>query len=176
MTERKKKKKGFTLTELVIVLLVVSIMTGMVISFTVLMSGYARQSNNRLAIAEEIQHAELVVRHWISSFDREDCDIFVSGMKKIYAHESVDLNTRYTISIAEDEEENRRIEASYPDGKPRYAILDYIYGVEFHEMKDADTGRTLIYCTFVYLVPGFNDTQTPSIKEHTFLVSTRVAF
>ena len=174
MTE-KNRKRGFTLTELVIVLLIVTVMTGMVISFTVLINNYTRQSTNRLAIAEEIQRAELVVRHWISSFDRESCDIYVGGTGIIRAHEG-DPNTTYTINISENEDETRRLEASYPDGTPRFTAVEFIYAVRFNEIKDSTTGRTLIYCTFVYMEPAFREGMSDTVMEHTFLVSTRVAF
>ena len=68
---KKSGKRGFTLVELSVVLLLLSILTGMIISFTLLVRKNNAQMNEELAFATDADAVRTAVVSAVSRLDRE---------------------------------------------------------------------------------------------------------
>lgn len=65
-------KHGYTLVELCVVLALVAILSAMVVSFSVLVSGYTRGAGARYDFSQDCAHAKSAITQWILQQDAVD--------------------------------------------------------------------------------------------------------
>lgn len=168
-----RSKKGFTLAELTVALLMVTLITGMVITFTVLINAHTKKSSQTLDLQQELEMADMMVRHWVAYFDTAEYGFEMEG-NSIRAYLKEDPTKNYTVWL-----EDGKLHASYPDGVPRYTAIGHIQSVAFlmvneEGMGDLEMKGELIRCDFTYIVPSANENIVKTDK-HTFLISTRIS-
>ncbi len=173
-------KKGFTLAELTVAIAVVAVITGMVISFTVLINAQTKKATQMLDVQQELDLAEEMVRYWIAYFDTNEYT-FSQENGVLISTQKTDATKTYCIYL-----EDGMLFATYPDGTPRFTPLGYVSAVTFtlitdsgwavEEAEQGDIFGELIRCDFAYLEPAASDNASPKIVHHVFLVSTRISF
>ena len=146
-------KGGFTLVELSIVLALIAILTVMMVSFSVLMNGYAADDKAEYDFLEDTAELKEALGTWVAENDTEDCTFVTSGNKitlfrgnaEVYALEFV--NGILTVS-----EPNEASEASE-------ALVSGLTGVNVATFAAEQMGGRLIRCETVCID---NDGQTMS--------------
>ena len=72
-------KRGFTLIELVITIVLFALVAGLVISFITYMSNFDSQNERMLRFIEQSQSAREEVDFWFSAYDRQGCSVAAYG-------------------------------------------------------------------------------------------------
>lgn len=120
-----KKKRGVTLYELVIVMLLTALISGLVISFSVFLSDYIDKANDMNRTVGEVSTARRAVERWFSYFDSPDyrfvikqseTDYTATLGKEVYtlSAENIESGESYSVDMFQSEK-GRCIFLSYPE-------------------------------------------------------------
>ena len=155
----RRNRRGFTLTELVIVLAVLAIVSTMVISFTAMVTNSRQLSSARLDALGDVRVAETV----IESFIEKNAGAAVSDDKL-----SITANEK-SISFIKGEEElggNLVINSATEGEDPETSVaLERVTNITFDEYGD-NTDK-IYYCTIKYKVGNH-------VFDYTFCVNPYV--
>lgn len=66
------RKKGFTLVELVITLTLTALVSGMIVSFCVLINDRVKKNSRMTTQLEELTFLRTFIERWMAEYDRED--------------------------------------------------------------------------------------------------------
>ena len=155
-------RKGATLAELMVVLVVISIISFVVVSFTVTVSNKAKNSRSFAAALSEVQMVEAVVEGWIEQ----------------NSVESFSVQDETILSITKDETNikfvyNTILETTKKDGNVETKNLCYtetIQSITFD--MESKEGDYIIFCYVTYEVVLTNETK--ETLTHTFTINPRV--
>ncbi len=161
-------KKGFTLMELVVVMAVVSIMTVMVVSFTIMCNGWSQWGTSRYNVTESERQADAFLRQFVAAYDNAQ-----------YYFDTDDANgVLLAVSIAEPSEthsfylsDQGAVVFDVPTAEGN-APLDHVTSMRF-EVKTNAQNRQLIRCTMAYNLPNTIVKRSESVGNYTVLVATR---
>lgn len=142
---RKSGKKGFTVVELCVVLALVAMLTTMFVSFTVLMKGFANESESKYEFLKDSATIERELRDWAET--QETFTIDENGVLSV-GEKAVSFSNG-TLTL---------------DDNVKITSLDTVTGVTFDSNETETTKATLIKCT----VKG-------SRLETTFVIYPRTA-
>ena len=121
-----RKKHGFTLAELAVVLAVIAIATTMVVSFTALVGNRRAEAQARLDALNDIKVAEALIEAWLT--DSDNTLTFENGVAK---------------------------EITYAEGiltvGERQHTLDRVKSISFAKQETDDI---IYFCTVEYTLPG----------------------
>lgn len=143
----KQGRKGFTLAELAVVLAVLAVISGMVVTFTLMAGSSSEISSARLSALQDIRVAEAIIEGFVSSNDA-----------------TVDINTvtengRYTTltkgdsSLSFDSNEKKLIIKNGQNGENGSSLeLQKVTSIEF-EVVEQGTDK-IYYCFITYHVAG----------------------
>ena len=149
---KKTGKKGFTLTELTVVLALVAIVSGMVVSFAAMISARTKLSTARLNAMSDLELVESVTEAWMDSMALSGADIS-STVDELKAGE-------YNLSFYEN-----TLTGTLPGGEVLTVRLDHVVGVEYTLLEN-NTGDCLCICT-VTLELSSGETESRTICINT---------
>ncbi|MBR6794702.1 MAG: prepilin-type N-terminal cleavage/methylation domain-containing protein, partial [Clostridia bacterium] len=95
-------KRGFTLVELLVVLALLAILTAMIVSFSVLVSGYAKESRAAADYTEDCTVAKEAILSWVKSENVSEI-AFAEGVLTLGAEARSGLETIRSISFDQSE-------------------------------------------------------------------------
>lgn len=73
------RRKGFTLVELVITLMLTALVGGMIVSFCVLINDRVRKNSELTSQIEELTSVRAFIERWVAEFDRENTAFVVAS-------------------------------------------------------------------------------------------------
>lgn len=160
------KRKGITLSEICIVLAVVSIVSLAVVSFAAMATGRGATGTDKLKVMQDIELLEAMVDNWFNEvyvFDEnntlvrpevvgENSNVLAVGDKKLWL-ENGNLYTRFS---TEDIRTYR---------------FETVTKLAFEQMK-AESGDIIYFCTVTYAYRRGQN--TPVEETYTFCINPRV--
>ncbi len=133
MTQRDPKKRGFTLTELTVVLAVMAIVATLAVTFSSLISKRRAESHARLAAMQDISVAESMIEGWIKSNEP--------------------TVTERELTVESNPERSVRAENGtlYINGEAAFAF-DRVTDITFSTQTNG-VGHTIYFCSVAYTLP-----------------------
>jgi|GEM_PF-2490806 len=172
------RRRASTLAEMIIAMAIVSIMSVMVISFTLLFNGLSQVGIQRYRLTQSERSAADALRDFVSYFDSEDCYFNVTdGGFTIKVMKSDGQETEYDFHY---DEENKLLIYRCPDKTAEYPLktvktaeypLEFVTRLYFNIRSSEVSDKQLIYCTCSYEMPATNALGFES-GTHAIVVST----
>lgn len=153
----KSKRKGETLTELVITMAILSILTAMVISFSSAVGKQVNYTDDLNTAGAELPTAKNMFRAWIAYFDSSLYEINIED-NTLTATEKADSEKVYTLSFSDG-----NLVAQYPGDGTRKLASETITGFS----ANYDEGIYKIQIEYAFPKSG------QAAEPFTFLVATR---
>lgn len=161
----RRNRRGFTLTELVIVLAVLAIVSTMVISFTAMVTNSRQLSSARLDALGDVRVAEAVIESFIeeneitTEFKKDQNNNTIPVENKLEAGDkSIELlieNEDYKLVVKNGNETESNI------------TLERVTKIAFDEYGNEDNTDKIYYCTIEYKVGNH-------VFDYTFCVNPYV--
>ena len=153
-SERKKRKRGVTLYELVIVMLLTALISGLVISFSVFLANYIDKASDLNTSVSEVSAARRAVERWFSYFDSADYDFVMVESDTDYTKtldgeiytvsaKNVESGESYTVEMYQSEE-GRYLLLSYPEEEDVLFYTSNIDSVSFTHLSNSKLYRCVI--------------------------------
>lgn len=126
--KKKMSKRGFTLVELSIVLALIAIITGMTVTFSVLMNKFAAENTEKYDFLQDCAVVEKAIIEWVAENSTTDTKLSI-GEK--------------SLTIINDSEERKAyiVDGAFHVGEKQLSGVGTISGVKF------DFNGALIKCT-----------------------------
>lgn len=142
MKMKNKGKRGFTLTELVVVIAVLAIISTMVVSFSVMVNGSQRLAKAKVEALGDIRLAESVIENFIN--DASD-----SNNTNCYRSETMLANIEGdTLTF-----ENGALNINKTGGENSTVNFEHITNITFSYHSTKENGAdTIYYCKITYIV------------------------
>ena len=136
-------KKGSTLTEMCVVLAVVSIVALAVVSFTTMVGARSAVGAAKLKMMEDRQLTKVILESWLNQLTEENAVITAdeNGLRATVDGE--------VFSVALEEE---LLTAAIPDGDPLFCPIHTLTRLTFDSMSHA--GDAIYFCTAEYELPN----------------------
>ena len=148
-----KRKRGSTLAEMIIVMAIVTIMTLMVISFTIICNGWVHIGIERYRLTQSERSLSAALRDFVSYFDNDNYEItIIGGGTALRASDKSNADIYYDFAYNKEKE---IISYNFPDGKSEYP-MDYVTDLRLYMRKSEKTDRVIINCYVVYSLPATN--------------------
>lgn len=164
-----RNNRGFTLAELVIVLVLTGIMTVMVISFTVIVSGWSQTGTHRYDLVSAERLATNALRTFVSAYDSVDYHFDTDESGRVLTARRVDDSETYTFRL-----EDGVLRYLMPSGTDAEMALDYIENMRLI-VSDGVNGRQMISMRLQYSLPHTTANVRDVEGEYVVLVCTRTA-
>lgn len=163
-TERKEKqKKGFTLSEVCVVLAVVGIVSAIVTSFCIVMHHRSNMSRARLDIVNEINVVETYVERWVDKMYENGAEFSINEGVLTATIGTVDYKATFTDGVFNGE---------VPADETMTFNTMRIESLEFDCAKNEGTGDKIFFCTATALLPQVNGEHKQ--EQYTFCVNSRI--
>ena len=160
-------QRGFSLMELVIVMMVLAIMTVMVTSFTIMVNGWSKVGTYRYNLLQSQRMAGDYLRRFVSAYDtREYVFATADDGSRLVARNRTDNSTASFGYNGTDS-----IEFVLPTGQG-YCTVEHIIGLQFG-VRTASNGQQLIAMTLFYQLPNTAVSMKGEDGTYDILVSTR---
>ncbi len=160
----KSKRRGETLTELVITMAILSILTAMVISFSSAVGKQVNYTDDLNTAGAELPTAKNMFRAWIAYFDSPNYTIG-TAKDTLTAKTSGENPKVYTLSFS-----NGTLVAEYPDGSKRSLASETITRFTAESVKSVNNKESGVYRIEIsYQFPKSGQAAEPFV----FLVATR---
>lgn len=163
-TERKEKqKKGFTLSEVCVVLAVVGIVSAIVTSFCIVMHHRSNMSRARLDIVNEINVVETYVERWVDKMYENGAEFSINEGVLTATIGTVDYKATFTDGVFNGE---------VPADETMTFNTMRIESLEFDCAENEGTGDKIFFCTATALLPQVNGEDKQ--EQYTFCVNSRI--
>ena len=166
---RKSASKGTSLTEMSVVLALVSIVSLLVTSFTVMVHTRSMTATTKNRVADDLRLCKIVLETWLDeavNTHGAETAISADGKNIIVTIDG----TPYATELTEDS-----FKAALPDEKILQCPIGEIKELHFEELKREDGGQVrdaIWFCTVKYLLP--QNEGEPLEEEITFTVNLHV--
>ena len=165
---RLKSLRGFTLMELVIVMAVVSIMSVMVVSFTVLCNGWSQWGIGRYRVTDSERAADGMLREFVAAYDNQDYYFGTADEGAVLVATAVaDPTERHTMYL----NDNGALAFALPTNGDGLLPLDHITSVHF-DVTDGE-GKQLIRMRMAYNITNTVIKRSSTVGSYTVLVCAR---
>ena len=159
MKKNNNSKRGFTLVELVIVLAVLVIASGMVVTFSTMMHGAQGVSNARYEALQDVRAAESLIEGFIEdNADKElrvQEDYSIKGDRLYYTQGEGDGAEDISVFLANG--------GAFVVSGNEVMFLESLDSIEFEKVGDDDI---LYYCTIKYSVSDTQYTYTFCVNPY----------
>lgn len=152
------KRKGITLSEICIVLAVVSIVSLAVVSFAAMATGRGATGTDKLKVMQDIELLEAMVDNWFNT-------VYNSGESAVIDTGETSVNNRALYF------ENGNLYIN-TDGKYQSYRFETVTKLEFEIMKNAENNDEIFFCTVTYAYRRGRN--TPVEETYTFCINPRV--
>ena len=169
MKAKNKNKKGFTLVELVIVLAVLVIASGMVVTFSSMMHGAQSVSNARHEALQDVKVAESLIEGFIeNNADKVQIETGGAGSRGDILYTEADNGDKESfIKLGSDGDGNALIYVISGEGEnPDYSPVISLKSASSITFEKIGANDTLYYCTITY-----NVADAPHPYTYTFCVN-----
>ena len=162
---RIKQKRGFTLSELCIVLALVAVVATIVTSFCLVVHQRSVISSARLDIVNEVNVVETFVERWVDKMSEKGATFSIAEDGTLTAtFEGVDYKATFSEGV---------FNGALPDAEPMTYTTIRIESLTFDfEPKNEGTGDTIFFCTATALLPQVNGEDKQ--EKYTFCVNSRI--
>lgn len=160
---RIKQKRGFTLSELCIVLALVAVVATIVTSFCLVVHQRSVISSARLNIVNEVNVVETFVERWVDKMSEKGATFSISKDGTLTATlEGVDYEATFSEGV---------FNGAVPSGENGMTFsTTSIYSVVFE--VESQNGDTIFFCTATALLPQVNGDAKE--EKYTFCVNSRI--
>ena len=162
----RKRSKGSTLAELVIVLAVASIISTAVVSYAVMFNKRVKNHNEKLNLMQDMSIAQVFVENWIEDLTKNGAKAQGVNLEQeedytLYTLQNFALEANtYEISI----DENGVLKANYSSGEKSVAVKSFsAINISYIE----NDGDYLYYCTLTHGAENYIFTVNPRVGEST---------
>lgn len=163
-TEKKEQqKKGFTLSEVCVVLAVVGIVSAIVTSFCIVMHHRSNMSRARLDIVNEINVVETYVERWVDKMYENGAEFSINEGVLTATIGTVDYKATFTDGVFNGE---------VPADETMTFNTMRIESLEFDCAENEGTGDKIFFCTATALLPQVNGEDKQ--EQYTFCVNSRI--
>ena len=152
------KRRGITLSEICIVLAVVSIVSLAVVSFAAMATGRGATGTDKLKVMQDIELLEAMVDNWFNT-------VYNSGESAVIDTGETSVNNRALYF------ENGNLYIN-TDGKYQSYRFETVTKLEFEIMKNAENNDEIFFCTVTYAYRRGQN--TPVDETYTFCINPRV--
>lgn len=178
------KRKGTTLTEMVVILAVLAIISTVVVSFSLAVSRRVRVSSAKLEAMQDVEVIEALTESWIDALRAKgaefQCPTISSDDEKRSGNpdhtklQATVGNTTYELNY---DSATKIFKGTLPDGKSISYTSEVITAIKFStEPNKVNPGASgLFICTVEYTVP-LAGSDTDNEFEYTFCVNPRVGY
>ena len=165
------KKRGSTLAELVIVLAILSMMTIMILSFTVLCNAWVKLGTHRYNLIQDEQNISELLRNFVESLDEKDYFFHTADSgHSLQARRGDDIEYAFYY-----DPETNTVRYTLPGDKSGAIPVEKLDDVSFYIRPAKNGGRQLIYCTITFTSPTIDAHAKELQGTHRILVATRAA-
>lgn len=182
---RKKRRRGMGIAELAVVIAVISIVSLIVVSFTLMVSDKVRNSREKVNAMNDITVIESVVDTWITTN-------IEAGNEFYYFNEVNDENNRWTNEVSLDTEiillsfgnefakdkyvfefakDTKQVTCKISDDQTITYQMDTVESIHFN-VGNEKTGDIIFFCTVTYKVATSNKNSVT--HTYTFTINPRV--
>jgi prepilin-type N-terminal cleavage/methylation domain-containing protein len=158
-----KNRKGFTLSELCIVLALVAMVSTIVISFCPIMNKRSAISRARLDIVNEVNAVETLIEKWVDKMSEQGA---VFGKAEDGSLVATVNNADYGATFV-----NGEFKASVPDGDNEMTFATTRIESMAFDLVSED-GDTIFFCTATALLTQVNSDAKE--EKYTFCVNSRI--
>lgn len=144
LSDKRVSQRGVTLVELVVALTILSIITTLIVSFTVSMRNLTNRNNEMYNEMESLTFSREFIENWFHSFDEESnvFNINNEGMLVITSN-----SVEYSINITEQDV----VILEYPNEKDKSYLFEGIDKIAFENVESENNVSTRLYkCTISY--------------------------
>ena len=158
-----KRRRGFTLSELCIVLALVAIVGTIVTSFCLVIHRRSVISRARLDIVNEINVVETYVERWVDKMYENNAEFSINEGVLTATIGTVDYKATFTDGVFNGE---------VPADETMTFNTMRIESLEFDCAENEGTGDTIFFCTATALLPQVNGEDKQ--EKYTFCVNSRI--
>ena len=151
-----KRKKGFTLAELCVVMAVLVIVVGLIVTFTTLISNRTVATRERGEVIDDISGLEVMIQSWIRHYDNVDYKFQVTSDKtrlQAVAQENT-AHAGETFSIYLSEDRTKLICDGFSAWHARSSLTRVKFDIAPSTELGSSSGKYIIYCDVTYLDPA----------------------
>jgi prepilin-type N-terminal cleavage/methylation domain-containing protein len=160
---RIKQKRGFTLSELCIVLALVAVVATIVTSFCLVVHQRSVISSARLNIVNEVNVVETFVERWVDKMSEKGATFSISEEGKLTATlEGVDYEATFSEGV---------FNGAVPSGENGMTFSTTSIDSVVFEVE-SQNGDTIFFCTATALLPQVNGDAKE--EKYTFCVNSRI--
>jgi prepilin-type N-terminal cleavage/methylation domain-containing protein len=160
---RIKQKRGFTLSELCIVLALVAVVATIVTSFCLVVHQRSVISSARLNIVNEVNVVETFVERWVDKMSEKGATFSISEEGKLTATlEGVDYEATFSEGV---------FNGAVPSGENGMTFSTTSIDSVVFEVE-SQNGDTIFFCTATALLPQVNGDSKE--EKYTFCVNSRI--
>lgn len=164
-------KKGFTLAELVIALLLLAILSTVIVSFSITINANITNFQNVVETTDDMAFLKEMVVQWVSHFDNSQYSLSTDS-EKIVATDRDDPTAQYCLFLRETtvaESNGYEVIAQYENWEGRYPTKS---ATRVYFFSTTVNGNTLIKCNVQYVSSNVNNKE--KYENFAFTVGTRV--
>jgi len=161
-----EKRKGATLSEMMVVLAVIAVISTIVVSFSLMMNLRVKVAGARLAAAQDLSVIETITESWIDSYMDENATFSIDANGALVAN--VAGGASGTLKL-----DKEKLVGIIPDGTPVTCNTKNFNSIIFSFVtKDGDSTVTpgedaVFFATVTYSIPLAND----QIRTYTYVFS-----
>lgn len=168
-THRHTTNKGMSLTEITVVLALVSIVSLLVVSFTMLINVRSVTAATKNRVVDDVRLSKVVLENWIESVTATyNTEVMISDdNRKLMA--TID-GVLYTAELTEN-----GLTATLPDGKSLQCPIGVITAFSFEKMKKVDGEQlrdAIWFCSAEYELPSSGS--APAAHQTIFCINPHV--
>ena len=182
---RKKRRKGMGIAELAVVIAVISIVSLIVVSFTLMVSDKVRNSREKVNAMNDITVIESIVDTWITKNIEAGNEFYYFGEEIVngsYWTTEFDLNTPIILASFSDNFEKpdkyvfefakgtKQVTCKISDDQTITHQMDTVESIHFNVGKKE--GDIIFFCTITYKVATSNKNSVT--HTYTFTINPRV--
>lgn len=142
---RRSGKDGTTLTEMCVVLAVISIVALAVVSFTTMVGARSAVGAAKLNMLEDRQLTKVVLSTWVDTLAAEDATFMTDENGNIFAAADGGV---FSVFLGPDS-----ITAPVPSGQMLSCPISTLTSLKFEQMTNSD-GDAIFFCTAAYELPN----------------------
>ena len=141
MTNKGKLKKGATLVELSVVIAVLSIISTMVVSFSIFLSERTKTTVKANDLMQDIVSTKTITKSWVENLTTLDAEFYCQdGVLSA----SIDQN-EYLITLNDG-----TLSATMPNGQTLSVKLNVITEIRFNKQTNSSGSETIYICKAFY--------------------------
>ena len=155
MRKKGNKRKGATIAELCVVLAVISVISAMVVSFTVMISDKTKDSRKNVEVSNDLDRICTAFENFVEYYNSEDSVWSVDG-------DSLKVTMDGETYEATFDGEKKEFYARIGDGEPMRVYTTRVKTVEFDLLQK--DGKSVFFCRVTYYAPTSGKSEEECVR------------